>query len=260
MATFPSVFVSHGAPTLLLDETETRAFLEGLGSTLGTPRGIVCASAHWEAPCATVSGSAAPGTIHDFLGFPSELYAVRYPAPGDPALARSVAALLTAAGIEAAIDGARGLDHGAWVPLKLAYPGADVPVVEISVQPGLGPAHHLEIGRALAPLREDGVLVLGSGGATHNLREFGRYAIGDPPAGYAREFDEWLRDAIGRGDAESLLSYADRGPHGLRNHPTPEHFLPILVPMGSSGPAGRGRRIHAAFEYGVLSMAAFSWD
>lgn len=260
MATLPSVFVSHGAPTLLLDDTPTRSFIEGLGATVGRPRGIVCVSAHWEAPRPTVSASPAPGTIHDFFGFPPVLYTKRYPAAGDPALARRVASLLGAAGLDAAEDPSRGLDHGAWVPLMLMYPGADVPVVQLSVQPALGAGHHLELGEALAPLRDDGVLVLGSGGATHNLRDFGRHAIDAPPVTYAREFDDWLGDAVARGDEAALAGYADGAPHGRRNHPTPEHFLPLLVSAGAAARGAPGRRIHAAFEYGVLSMAAFAWE
>ena len=260
MAKLPSVFVSHGAPTLVLDDTPTRSFLEGLGAAIGRPRGIVCVSAHWEERDPTVSASPAPGTIHDFFGFPRALYSLRYPAAGDPALAHRAASLLFAAGFNAREDASRGLDHGAWVPLTLMYPRADVPVVELSVQPGLGPDHHLGMGGALAPLRDDGVLVLGSGGATHNLRDFGGHAIDDPPAAYAREFDDWLDDAVARGDFAALASYADAAPHGRRNHPTPEHFLPLFVPAGAAGRNAPGRRLHAAFEYGVLSMAAFAWD
>ncbi len=260
MAKLPSVFVSHGAPTLLLDDTATRAFLEGLGATLGRPRGILCVSAHWEERRPRLTSSAAPGTIHDFFGFPPALYSLRYAAPGDPTLARRAGELLRAAGLDAAEDASRGLDHGAWVPLRLMYPGADVPVVQLSVQSSLGPGHHLAMGEALAPLRDEGVLVLGSGGATHNLREFGRYAIDDPPVAYALEFDDWLHGAVARGDDAALAGYADVAPYGRRNHPTPEHFLPILVPAGAAGRGTPGRRIHAAFEYGVLSMAAFAWD
>ncbi len=260
MATLPSVFVSHGAPTLVLDDTPTRAFLETLGEAIGRPTGIVCVSAHWEERRPTVSATPAPGTIHDFFGFPGALYSMRYPAAGDPALAHRVASLFLAAGLAAAEDPSRGLDHGAWVPLSLMYPRADVPVVQLSVQSALGPDHHLEMGRALAPLRREGVLVRGSGGATHTLGDFGRHAIDAPPVAYAREFDDWLHDAVVRGDRAALAAYAEVSPHGRRNHPTPEHFLPLFVPAGAAGRDAPGRRLHAAFQYGVLSMAAFAWD
>ena len=260
MARLPGVFVSHGAPSLLLDDTPTRSFLAGLGASIGRPRGIVCVSAHWEASRPTVTASASPATLCDFYGFPAALYAMRYPAPGDPALARRVASLLAAAGLDAEEDPSRGFDHGAWVPLTLMYPGADVPVVQLSVQSALGAAHHLEMGRALAPLRDEGVLVLGSGGATHDLRGFFGHALDDAPEDYAREFDGWLRDAVVRGDDAALAAWAERAPHARRNHPTAEHFLPLLVPAGSAGRGARGRVLHAAFEFGVLSMAAFAWD
>ena len=169
--TFPAVFVSHGAPTLALDSDEaTYHFLRGIGATLGRPRAIVCISAHWEARVPTVTSAATPATIHDFYGFPAPLYALRYNAPGDPELAQRVLSMLPTVHGERAIDPVRGLDHGAWVPLSLMYPAADIPVLQVSVQTALGAEHQLEVGRALAPLREEGILILGSGGATHDLR------------------------------------------------------------------------------------------
>lgn len=253
----PSVFVSHGAPTLLLDGTPTRDFLQGLGSELPRPRAVLCVSAHWETARPRLTGGARPQTVHDFYGFPPALYEQRYPAPGDPALAEEVSALLQEAGFEAEVDEARGLDHGAWVPLKLMYPQADVPVVQLSLQTGLGTEHHLVLGRALKALRERDVLVLGSGGATHNLADFHRHALDAPPEGYALEFDAWLEQAIAEERTQALLHY-ERGPHGPRNHPTPEHYLPLLVAYGAGG--GSGRRLHAGFTFGVLSMAAYAWD
>ncbi len=253
----PSVFVSHGAPTLLLDETPTREFLQWLGSNMPRPRAVLCVSAHWETTQPRLTGSPYPETVHDFYGFPPALYEQRYPAPGAPALAEEVSALLRDTGFEAEIDKTRGLDHGAWVPLKLMYPEADVPVVQLSLQTPLGPEHHLVLGRVLRALRGRDVMVLGSGGATHNLADFRRHALDAPPEGYALEFDAWLEQAIAEESTQALLRY-ERAPEGLHNHPTPEHYLPLLVAYGAGG--GSGRRLHAGFTFGVLSMAAYAWD
>jgi 4,5-DOPA dioxygenase extradiol len=254
----PSVFVSHGAPTLLMESGATPGFLRGLGATLGRPRAVVCISAHWETAEPRLTAAEHLPTIHDFYGFPEALYRERYPAPGDPLLAERAATLLRVAGHAAELDETRGLDHGAWVPLKLMYPQADVPVVQLSLQTERGPHHHRDVGRALQPLREEGVLILGSGGATHNLREFRGQAIDTAPPAYVRGFDEWLADAVGHGRVDELLDY-ERAPNARRNHPTAEHFLPLLVAMGAAHDA-RGRQLQHAFSYGVLSMAAYAWD
>jgi len=252
---FPSLFVSHGAPTLVIDPCPTRDFLAGLGRRLGKPRAVVCATAHWTASAPMLSAAVRPGTVHDFMGFPDELYRMRYPAPGDAGLAGRAHALLAGAGIDSGLDEVRGLDHGAWVPLMLMYPDADVPVVQLSVQPSSPPAAHLALGRALAPLRDDGVLILGSGGLTHNLRDL--RAPGAPPASYAVQFAAWAVDMVESGREDDLAAYLEKGPSGGRNHPTAEHFLPLLVAMG----AGRdGRLIHDDMMYGVLSMGAFAWS
>ena len=260
MATaFPTVFVSHGAPTTFLEPGATHAFLAGLGGELGKPRAIVCVSAHWEAGAPTVSAAARPATVHDFSGFPEELDRVAYPAAGDPALAGRIVELLRAAGLPAGRDPSRGLDHGAWVPLGLMYPDADVPVVQLSVQTRLGARHHLDLGRALAPLRSAGVLVLGSGGATHNLREyFGTTADARVPP-YVAAFESWLCDGVASGAEDALVDYLAEGPDARRNHPTQEHFLPLFVPLGAAA-SPRGRILHRAFDHGVLSLAAFAWD
>src|SRR5215207_5313154 len=167
--TLPAVFVSHGAPTLAVEEHAAVEFLKRLGGELGKPESILCVSAHWNTEAPTVSGTERPETIHDFGGFPEELYRMRYTAPGAPNLAGRVRELLGEAGLACTVSPARGLDHGAWVPLKLIYPEADVPVTQLSVQPLLGAEHHFLMGRALAPLRQERVLILATGSATHNL-------------------------------------------------------------------------------------------
>lgn len=260
MTTLPTIFVSHGAPTLLIEQGPTHTFLQGLGDMFERPHGIVCISAHWETPSPRVTGTPRPQTIHDFYGFPRPLYELDYPATGDPVLASKVARLLQQSGSEADVDGSRGLDHGAWVPLMLAYPKAGVPVVQLSVQPRLGPRHHVKLGQALQPLRGEGVLILGSGGATHNLREFHAHAVDAAPADYAKAFDSWLEETITSGRQDELIDYERRAPAARRNHPTAEHFLPLFVPRGAAGADARGRKIHEAFTYGVLSMAAYAWD
>ena len=255
----PAVFVSHGAPTLAIEPAEpTHRFLRDLGTTIGArPRAIVCVSAHWEARQPSLTGGAAPSTIHDFYGFPEALYRIRYGAPGDPALAARVRDLLG----EAVLDDHRGFDHGAWVPLSLAYPEADVPVLQLSVQSALDAAHHAALGRALAPLRDEGVLILGSGGATHDLRRAMLGGRSDLPVpADVRAFEEWLVTSIEAGATADLVAWSERAPHAAANHPTPEHFLPLFVPLGAAAPGTKGRVLHRTFAYGALSMAAFAWD
>ena len=254
--TLPTVFVSHGAPSLILEDEPVRTFLAGLADELPRPRAILCVSAHWTTRSPQVDVSTAPETIHDFGGFPEELYRMRYPAPGSPELARDVVARLASAGVTAETS-ARGLDHGAWVPLKLMYPAADIPVVQLALQPHLGAAHHVALGRAIEGLRKEGVLVLGSGGATHNLGQLGE---GDRPPGWARAFDEWLVERAERGDERELVAYRSLAPEAVRNHPTEEHLFPLHAAFGAAGAAAHARALHRSFTYASLSMTAFRFD
>lgn len=255
---FPAVFVSHGAPTLAVEQNDTTEFLRRLGGELGRPRGVLCLSAHWNTEAPAVSAAERPETIHDFGGFPAELYRIRYEAPGAPALAARAAGLLGAAGLGCEVSRDRGLDHGAWVPLRLLYPEADVPVAQLSIQPRQDPAHHFRLGRALAPLRGEGVLVLATGSATHNLARAG---AGGPPPEWAREFEGWLTRAVSEGDIEGLLDYRRRAPHASLAHPTDEHLLPLFAALGagSAGEAFAGRVLHRGWTWGSLSMAAYSF-
>lgn len=257
MATLPALFISHGSPMMAIEPTGVNAFLRDLARDLPRPRAVLCVSAHWETPAPQTSAAASPRTIHDFHGFPPALYRLRYPAPGSPELARRVADLLAQGGIPCDVDPDRGLDHGAWVPLRIMYPRADVPVVQLSIQTGLDGAHHLAVGRALEPLREEGVLVVGSGNATHNLAERG--PLEAPPVPWARAFDDWLKDAVTEARWGELVNFADAAPDALRNHPTPDHYLPLIVALGAAGEGARGRRIYAGFTYATLSTAAFSF-
>jgi 4,5-DOPA dioxygenase extradiol len=256
----PVAFVSHGAPSLALDAHDpTHRFLTGFGRVLGRPRAVLCISAHWDTAGPALTAGAAPETIHDFFGFPEPLYALRYPAPGAPWLAQRVRELLATIGEDAHLDPVRGLDHGAWVPLMLMYPEADVPVVQLSVQSRRSGAAHLALGAALAPLAAEGVLVLGSGGATHALGEAfasHRAAPDAPTPAWAARFDDWLRDALTRGDRAALEGWSS-APEAARNHPTPEHFLPLLVAAGAG--SGAAAPVHSGFGWSVLSMAAYRW-
>jgi 4,5-DOPA dioxygenase extradiol len=255
---FPAVFVSHGAPTLAVEQNETVEFLKRLGEELARPEAILCVSAHWNTEAPAVSAAERPETIHDFGGFPQELYRMRYPVPGAPGLAGRVRQLLGEASLPCEVSPTRGLDHGAWVPLKLIYPGADVPVAQLSVQPLLGAEHHLRLGRALAPLRREGVLILATGSATHNLSRIGR---GDAPPEWAKEFDEWLFRKISDGALAELLDYRRLAPHAALAHPTDEHLLPLFVALGAGAgeASAHGRNLHRGWTWGSLSMAAYGF-
>lgn len=255
----PAIFLSHGSPDLPLTSGAATDFLKQLGTELEKPKAILVISAHWGTGHPTVSAAPNPRTIHDFSGFPTALYQLNYPASGAPELASRVAELLTQAGIQADIHSQRGLDHGAWVPLLLMYPDADIPVAQLSIQPHADPAHHLAIGRALAPLRQDGVLILASGSATHNLWELGRYAHLQTPPDWVQEFSDWLANAIAHHKTDDLLNYRQLAPHAVRNHPTDEHFLPLFVALGAGGDQAEGRSLHDSYTFGILSMAAYAF-
>lgn len=250
----PTLFVSHGAPMLILQESPARAFLASLGGLLPRPSAIVAVSAHWDTDVPAVSLARKPDTIHDFYGFPDALYRLRYAAPGAPDLAERVARLTGAAH-----DPHRGLDHGAWVPAMLGWPGADIPIFQLSVQPELGPAHHIALGRKLSPLREEGVLVLGSGSATHNLRALVRGVENAEPEPWAQEFDDWLAGAVERGDEAALADYRAQAPNARDAHPTDEHLLPLHVAYGAAGEGARGRVLHRSYTLGNLSMASYAF-
>jgi 4,5-DOPA dioxygenase extradiol len=260
MTSFPSLFVSHGAPTLTMEDVPARAFLATLGATLGRPDAIVAVSAHHVARGVAVSAAPKLDTVHDFYGFPAPLYELRYDAPGEPSLAREVADRLNAAGLAAATVDAPGIDHGAWVPLSLMYPGADVPVVPVSLDATMDERRHVAIGRALAPLRERGILVMASGGFTHNLREFGRWPRDAEAAGYVVEFRRWMVEAMSAGDEPSLIDWRRLAPHALRAHPTPEHLMPLFVAWGAGGEGASMRQLHDSVSYGMLAMDAFTFD
>lgn len=258
MVPLPSVFISHGSPMHALQAGDAGLAWAALGRRLGKPKAIVIASAHWETNVPMVTGSARPETIHDFSGFPEPLYRLRYTAPGAPEVSRKAIQLLKESGFTAAIDGCRGLDHGAWAPLLYMYPDADVPVVQLSLQPALGTQHHLALGRALRKLEEDNVLVIGSGHMTHNLRDWMRG--GGAAAPYAGEFAEWVRERLEAHELDTLADYRSRSPHGARAHPTDEHFLPLFVALGAARENYQPERILKTIDSGVLAMDAYVFN
>lgn len=262
-AVMPALFVSHGAPDLIVHDNPTRDFLATVAADLPRPRAIVSISAHFASVRPAVVVDAKPEMIYDFGGFDPSLYEMVYPAPGEPALARRIGEALVAAGHDTLLVEGRGFDHGTWVPLKLMYPAADVPVVQLSVQPRRDPAHHYALGRALAPFAAEGVLIFGSGSLTHNLHE--AFAGGrsirtrrTPPPAWVVEFTDWIAEKIAVNDVEALLDYRARAPHAVRNHPTDEHLLPLFVALGAGGAAGV--RIHDAYDFGVLAMDAYRFS
>ncbi|APB34774.1 putative extradiol ring-cleavage dioxygenase [Gloeomargarita lithophora Alchichica-D10] len=260
MVRMPSVFVSHGAPDLALHPSLAHSFLRQLGQTLGRPAGILVLSAHWLTLVPTVSRAVQMATIHDFGGFAPALYQFQYPAPGAPDLAERVQTLLNVQGVSTTSHLTRGLDHGAWSPLMLMYPQADIPVTQLAIQPRLSPTYHWQIGRALAPLRDAGILILGSGALTHNLSHFGTYPLDAPPVTWAQQFDDWVYEQLMDRQVQSLLDYGQLAPHAQHNHPSPEHLLPLFVALGAGGNDPEIKPLHRSFTYGVFSMASYSFS
>jgi 4,5-DOPA dioxygenase extradiol len=254
----PTIFLSHGSPMLALDAGETGKFWQKLGRELPRPEAVLAVSAHWTTDEPTVSTTVANSTIHDFYGFPAPLYQISYPAPGAPDLAQRVVDLLGAAKIPIRTEASRGLDHGAWVPLKNMYPLANVQVAQLSVQPHRDAAWHVALGRALAPLARENVLVLATGGAVHNLREMA--PDGSPTPAWASNFDLWLAEVLAKGDESSFVNWTNRAPESRRAQPTPEHFLPIFVAYGAAGENPKAERLHQGFTLGSMSMAAYSFS
>lgn len=250
------IYLSHGSPMLALERDPARDFLSGLADLLPRPRAILVASAHWGTPSPRLNAVEVNETIHDFYGFPPALFAMRYPAPGAPDVAERAAGLLAAAGFTPGIDRGRGLDHGAWSPLILAWPDADIPVLELSLQTHLGPAHHHALGRALAPLADEDVLILGSGSFSHNLSQLRRMP-GQAEPGWVTEFSDWMHGALVEHRVDDLLAYRSRAPYAVENHPTDEHLLPLYVALGAGGERPVVERLYTGSTYGVLRMDAY---
>ncbi len=254
----PAVFMAHGSPMSALGGDAHAAALKAFGERHAEARGILIVSAHWQVsrPLRVTAWDSMP-LLYDFSGFPDELSRITYPAPGDPGLAARIAGVLLAEGQDTTFDTIRGLDHGAWVPARLAWPEAKLPVLEISM-PFLEPSELFQMGRALRPLRDDGVIVVGTGGIVHNLSRV-RFANKNAPVDeWAAEFDSWVADAVEKRDIGKLYKYRSTAPHARLSVPTTEHFDPLFVVMGAAWPEDKVETIYKGFHHGNLSMRSFA--
>jgi 4,5-DOPA dioxygenase extradiol len=252
----PALFVSHGSPMTALDQGPYGKALAAFGESV-RPEAIVVISAHWQEPGIRIASGARPGQIYDFGGFPRELYELKYDAPGSPELAAEIAAELGRAGFDAVLDDRRGWDHGVWVPLRLMFPGAGIPVVAVSLPMAWSPEELYRLGQALGGLRGKGVLILGSGGIVHNLRLM-NWADKDAPVdAWACEFQNWVRDAVGRRDLAALFEYDKLAPHVRQAVPTAEHFVPLFPVLGAAGEYAQVVPIFEGVEHGNMSMYSF---
>lgn len=254
-----SLFLAHGSPMLVIEEHAYTRYLKTLAGSMPRPKAIVVFSAHWESPVQLISGAKEYETIYDFYGFPDELYQMTYPAKGDPELARKIQRLFAEAGIHSEIDHERGLDHGAWSVLKLLYPYADIPVIALSVNPSLGNAQQYEIGKALAALRQDNVLIIGSGGTVHNLRRVEWEAKEGEAESWAVEFDDWFRERLADWDLEQIFRYETLAPHAKLAVPRNEHFVPLLLAMGAADETRAARLLHRSYQLGTLSLCVWQF-
>lgn len=265
MTSLPTLFVSHGGPDIVLSDTPARHYLETVSGLLPRPKAIVIVSAHFETDGVAVVTDPKPAMIYDFGGFAPELYRMDYPAAGEPALAAKVVDLLDAAGLAPHTYEKRGYDHGTWTPMMLAFPDADIPIVQVSIDPHRDAAWHYAIGKALAQLREEGVLLIGSGHITHNLRAYfttvRRGAEPDPVlSGKVHDFTEWFADKIAAGDTDALLDWKDKAPFQADNHPTSEHLMPIFFAYGAAGEGAKGRRVHDSVDHGFFANDSYLFD
>ena len=256
MKFIPPVFVSHGSPMLLLEPGRTGPAWRSLAQSLPRPRAILVVSAHWNTQAPAVSAALQPETIHDFYGFPQALYELDYRPPGAAGLAAEVAELVP--GI--AVDPQRGLDHGAWSPLRVMYPAADIPVIQLAVMPQATAEAHYRLGQMLQPLVRREVLILASGGLTHNLRDI----VGDAADGealpYVVEFRDWFAAALQRSDLPALLDYRRQAPHAARVHPSAEHLLPLYVALGAAGENAAVQNVYRNYQLAALALDAFSFS
>ncbi|MBV6285877.1 DODA-type extradiol aromatic ring-opening family dioxygenase [Pseudomonas aegrilactucae] len=253
----PSLFISHGSPMLALEPGASGPALARLAEQLPRPKAIVVVSAHWESQDLRIASHPQPQTWHDFGGFPPALFAVQYPAPGEPTLAAHLADRLNEAGLPAQLDARRPFDHGAWVPLSLMYPAADIPVVQVSLPSQRGPAFQEQVGKALAALREEDVLLIGSGSITHNLRELDWQAGPESVEPWALAFRDWMTEKLSADDTAALHGYRHQAPFAVRNHPSDEHLLPLYFARGAGGQFAIA---HQGFTLGALGMDIYRFD
>lgn len=253
----PSLFLAHGSPMLALEQSAYTDFLQELGRKI-QPKAIVLFTAHWESEVLTISSTdQAYDTIYDFRGFPPELYAIKYPAKGSVALAAKLEQAFQSQGIAVRKDTTRGLDHGAWTLLYRIYPKADIPVVQISVNPFLSPKEQLEIGKALKELGQEDILIIGSGVTVHNLRLLDWESKETEP--WALEFDDWIIDKVQKRDIEALNNYLAEAPYARQAVPRAEHFVPLFIAMGGGEANGTAEVIHRSYDLGALSYLCFKF-
>lgn len=252
-----TLFISHGAPNLVLEPGKTGDMLAHLGKTLPRPDAILAVSAHWDTRHPRITTSSKPDTIHDFAGFPAAMYEMQYPAPGAAGLADKVTATLASHHIVVEPDATRGLDHGVWVPLMLMYPEADIPVAQLSIQSHLGPQAHYQLGQALAAVQQQNVLLLCSGAITHNLHDFFTADRNADVLDYVPAFSDWMAGRIAANDTAALLDYRRQAPGGVRAHPHEDHLMPLFVAIGAA--QGKATRHQPENTYGILAMDTYVW-
>lgn len=258
----PSVlFVAHGSPMVAIRPGAAGAALSALAETMDRPRAALVISPHWETEIATVGTASQLETIHDFAGFDPALYAIHYPAQGSALAAEAVVGALEAAGLPVRTDAQRGLDHGAWVPLRVLFPRADVPIVPLSLQVHGGPEHAFRVGQALAPLTREGWLIVATGNITHNLRDWRQAAMGlATDSSYAQRFSDWVNEQLISGNTAALLDYRQRQSDALRAHPREEHLLPLFTAMGAAGVEAQPRVIHRGITDHVIAMDSYAFE
>ncbi|RQW64755.1 DODA-type extradiol aromatic ring-opening family dioxygenase [Vibrio viridaestus] len=256
----PTFFISHGSPMMAVENSATSHFIKDLANTIEKPKAIIVFSAHFDLRKGIVitSGSA-PKTIHDFYGFPQELYDMEYSAPGDPELAKRIAQKFEAHGLKPMMSDEQGWDHGVWIPLSLMYPNADIPVVQVSINSLLGAEVNYRYGEMLADFRDENILIIGSGGVSHNLREVFNPVPDKNRVGKVEEFTGWIKEKLEQNDQSSLFNYMEQAPHVFFNHPSQEHFLPLMAAWGASN-ATPGKRIHKDSEYEILALDAYRFN
>lgn len=258
METMPVLFISHGAPTLAIDPGKLGPELTALGKTLPTPKAILVVSPHWITPTTQVTTSTHPGVVHDFGGFPRVLYTLDYPADGQPQLAEEVIDLLNEAGWQTTGDNNRPLDHGAWVPLRFLYPDANIPVIQVSLPYNLNQRTAYDFGAALSKLRDEGVLIIGSGSMTHNLYEFrAQHTNGET---YVKEFSSWIKRSLLEKNHDNIINAMQIAPNAERAHPTPDHYFPLIVAAGAAGKNADVTFIDGGIMHGVLSMDSYVFE
>ena len=258
--TLPTLFVPHGAPTFALRPGAAGAALVNLAQMLERPKAIIVVSPHWETRDPIVGSTSDLETIYDFGGFPSELYTLKYPAHGDAALAQQVADQLKSAGYAAKIDAHRGLDHGAWVPLRMMYPSADIPVIPLSIKLHAGAAYHYAFGQALAPLASKGFLIIGTGSITHNLRDYMICVHNNlPTPDYVPRFANWIDAELKTADFERLIHYRRHSPDAAQAHPTEDHLMPFFVALGAAGTPVKAERFYAGVDDLVIAMDGYQF-